>query len=95
MLHSFYFCFKLIFFFVIVAAIDTMILTITLYSYWCFYLAFFNNDFFSIFFIMFSFFVGPVYESLGVFGVKGPSGLLAVYYLACNNDLKMKIDPQV
>lgn len=27
--------------------------------------------------------------------MKGPSGLLAVYYLACNNDLKMKIDPQI
>ena len=40
------------------------------------------------------FFLGPVFEALNHFGIKGPSGLLAVYYLACSNDLRRKIDPQ-
>ena len=39
-------------------------------------------------------YLGPVFEALNHFGIKGPSGLLAVYYLACSNDLRRKIDPQ-
>ena len=32
--------------------------------------------------------LGPVMEALKEFNISGPNGLLAVYYLACNNDLQ-------
>ena len=32
--------------------------------------------------------LGPIMEALKEFHISGPNGLLAVYYLACNNDLK-------
>ena len=39
--------------------------------------------------------LAPVMEGLREFNIKGPNGLLAVYYLACHHDLQRKIDPRL
>jgi hypothetical protein len=39
--------------------------------------------------------VGPVSEALDVFGIRGPTGVLNVYYLGCQHVLDYQMDPSV